>query len=495
MYPATHFEPRPFSLTGTVSNARYAATGLVLMPFKYAIEAVVIYLSTGLIYTPLDFAAPMLTARERFFDATGAWLGFAWLIWTIPFVWVAVAMTLRRARDVGWTAWLCLFILVPLLNLVTMIVLAVAPPKEVTEESHEEDGNQRDEVFLRDAWSAPQSEEAQPRLISETSVRESSPLVAALIGLAIGVSYTVVLVVLCVFAFGEYGSALFFGAPIVTGAAAAYLFNRPIRRTLGSTIGHGILLTLCCCSAFLLVGLEGMICVFMAIPILGPLTLFGSAIGWAIAGSVATTARQDDNGLVGCLIVLPLLASVEPYVAKPIDLMVETSVDIAAAPEEVWDTVVAFPEIETPPEWYFRWGIASPIRARIDGHGVGAVRHCEFTTGAFVEPITVWDKPNRLAFDVTDQPEPMYELTPYRHLHPPHLKNSFVSNRGEFELVALEGGGTRLIGRTWYSLDIAPHGYWRYWTDEIVHRIHLRVLRHILTVAEAGEVNDNAPPQ
>ena len=48
----------------------------------------------------------------------------------------------------------------------------------------------------------------------------------------------------------------------------------------------------------------------------------------------------------------------------------------------------------------FKTGLAYPLRARLVGAGVGAVRHCEFTTGAFVEPITVWDAPHRLAFDV-----------------------------------------------------------------------------------------------
>ncbi|MGI9457920.1 MAG: hypothetical protein ACR2NU_15250 [Aeoliella sp.] len=42
----------------------------------------------------------------------------------------------------------------------------------------------------------------------------------------------------------------------------------------------------------------------------------------------------------------------------------------------------------------------------------------------------------------------------------------------------------RLTGTTWYALDLAPHGYWQVWTDSIVHRIHLRVLRQIKKVSE-----------
>ena len=482
----------PFSLQGRVDRAEYALAGVVLMLVKYAGEAGVIMAVTGLRYTPFDFVSPALGDREPFLSEGPPWLGLAWLAWTIPFVWIAVAMTLRRARDVGVTPWVCLLILVPILNFATMIAMAIAPAKSrrsnlsddgLAVHAQEDDESDRQlERQLREAWQSPQVDTTPPA--GDERFYDTAAIVSAMGGLAVGVVYTVFLMVLSVYGFGSYGAALFFGGPIVTGAAAAYLYNRPAVRTLGVTLGHGMILVICCTAAFLLIGLEGAVCLLMALPIFIPLGLFGSLIGWAIATGVDARTRRDDQGLLGCLLVLPLLASVEPVVTKPADLCVTSMIEINASREEVWRTVVAFPEITAEPEWFFRWGIAAPMRARIEGAGVGAVRHCEFTTGAFVEPITVWDEPRRLAFDVTDQPEPMFELTPYRNLHPPHLTGSFRSSRGEFELIELKNGQTRLIGRTWYTLDIAPHIYWRLWTDEIVHRIHLRVLEHIQQVAE-----------
>ena len=55
--------------------------------------------------------------------------------------------------------------------------------------------------------------------------------------------------------------------------------------------------------------------------------------------------------------------------------------------------VVSFPPLAEPGDRLFRTGIAYPTRAEIHGHGVGAVRHCVFSTGTFVEPIEVWDEP------------------------------------------------------------------------------------------------------
>jgi hypothetical protein len=120
----------------------------------------------------------------------------------------------------------------------------------------------------------------------------------------------------------------------------------------------------------------------------------------------------------------------------------------------------------------------------MDGSGVGAVRWCEFSTGTFREPVTVWDAPHVLAFDVTDQPPPLEEWSPYSRVHAPHLDGFFRTSHGEFRLVELPGGRTRLEGRTWYSLDMAPALYWTTIADTIVHAIHRRVLDHIKVQAE-----------
>ena len=88
-----------------------------------------------------------------------------------------------------------------------------------------------------------------------------------------------------------------------------------------------------------------------------------------------------------------------------------------------------------------------------------------------------------LRFRVTDQPEPMTELSPYR-IHPPHLDHFLVSCEGQFRLERLPGGGTRLEGTTWYTNRMWPAPYWHLWSDAIIHRIHLRVLEHIRAIAE-----------
>ena len=59
-----------------------------------------------------------------------------------------------------------------------------------------------------------------------------------------------------------------------------------------------------------------------------------------------------------------------------------------------------------------------------------------------------------------------------------HLLDTLQSRRGEFRLIALPGGRTRLEGRTFYELSMAPQPYWAIFGDALIHQIHDRVLRH-----------------
>jgi hypothetical protein len=163
---------------------------------------------------------------------------------------------------------------------------------------------------------------------------------------------------------------------------------------------------------------------------------------------------------------------------------VTSSIEINAPPAEVWKHVVEFSELSEPEEWYFRTGIAYPKRARIEGAGPGAVRYCDFSTGTFVEPIEVWNEPYLLRFRVTENPEPMREWSPYARVQPPHLHGYFISRQGQFLLKELPGGKTLLQGTTWYQHGLWPAHYWRWWSDAILHRIHMRVLTHIRALSE-----------
>ena len=64
--------------------------------------------------------------------------------------------------------------------------------------------------------------------------------------------------------------------------------------------------------------------------------------------------------------------------------------------------------------------------------------------------------------------------------------------RGEFRLVRLADGRTRLEGSTWYEFQMYPQDYWTLWSDAAIHRIHQRVLEHIKRLAEQDSHNHAA---
>jgi hypothetical protein len=377
-------------------------------------------------------------------------------LWTIPFLWISVSMSIRRAADAGLSPWLGFVTLVPLVNLLFMIVLCCLPSQ------------------AGDSWNVARPA-AEPA---------SRPLDAAL---SVGLSLVVggLMVWGSVYLLSAYGGSLFLGTPMLMGVSASYFFNRPVSHGFAASAGIGAAALLLGFVALLLFALEGVICLMMAAPLALPIAALGGLLGKAIADA----SRRPAYEIAAALVTLPLWTMTEAWLIQAPERVVLTSVEIEAPPAIVWNNVVEFPELPRERAWYFRLGIACPERAEISGRGVGAVRRCEFTTGTFVEPIKVWDEPRRLAFDVTEQPAPMFELSPYRHVHPPHLENNLRSSRGEFRLIELAGGRTRLEGRTWYRCEMAPQWYWTAWSDLLIHKIHERVLEHIREVSEetAGE--------
>ncbi len=290
------------------------------------------------------------------------------------------------------------------------------------------------------------------------------PILAALVAGGVGLLRT-----------GVYGLTIFILAPVLLGGLASWVF-RPTGG--GRAAGVGALAAAVAAASLLFAGLEGLICIAMTLPLAMPLGALG---GWLAYR--AESSRLVTHGSVAMLLLLPPGLAWD-IGARPPVFQVHTAITITATPEQVWKHVVTFSELPEPHDWFFRAGLAYPKRARIVGSGRGAVRYCEFSTGPFVEPIEVWDEPRLLRFRVTQNPAPMNEWSPYAHVLPKHLHGYLVSKEGQFQLTALPGNRTLLEGTTWYQHGLWPAQYWSWWSEAIIHRIHLRVLNHIRTLAE-----------
>ncbi len=459
-----------FGLRARVPRKAYLVWGFALAALKIALDTAIVYGGTHKLWSPLGYILPSVVLRQEAVGAGPTAMHALLVVTALPFLWIGLTMSVRRAADAGVSPWLGMGFVVPVLSYFTILALAILPTK------------------AESAWApaplrpyrtaAPGGSEAPPPSVEVLPSGMRAALLGLLASMAIGLS----MLWLTVYGLGAYGTALFFATPFAMGAASAAVYNQRGVRPLGKTIGVALLgvgLTGCCC---LLFAVEGVICLLMALPIAAVVSVVGAVVGWAIASQ--RSAQPGPRGAGALLFVLPLFATAEAKVQAPILRDVRTAIEIDAPPERVWPNVIGFSDLPPPPNGFARLGIAYPRRARIDGVGVGAVRRCEFSTGPFVEPITTWDPPRRLAFDVTAQPPSMTEWSPYQSVKAPHLEGYMVSRGGEFRLTALPGGRTRLEGTTHYTLAIYPEQYWVLFAEPLLHAIHGQVLSHIKGLSE-----------
>jgi uncharacterized membrane protein YhaH (DUF805 family) len=434
-----------FMLSGRLSRRPYFVTGAVLVAIKYAGDAWLSYHYNGTGWSPLAYVT-----RTGFLQMPPAFQ-LAMLLWTLPFLWVGLALTLRRTVDAAITPWAAMLYFVPIVNYVYILFLCVSPTQ-------------------------PERPRAPP------SARLGTDDMTTSIITCVGASLLIALVAIGfhVYWLRQYGTGLFLGAPVVMGAVSAYLLNRRRMFSLPVTISVSMMATVLSGTSVLFFGIEGVVCLMMAAPV----ALVGSVLG-ALVGHVVASHRVAGYQAWLVVLGLPLLSGFDAQHGAPGRWQVDSSIEIDTTPVRVWPHVIGFTDLPPPSEFVLATGLAYPQGAHIEGSGVGSVRYCEFSTGPFVEPITRWEPPSRLSFDVAQQPVPMREWSPYREVHPPHLDGYFRSVAGEFRLTPLPGGRTRLEGTTWYELDLAPASYWTIWSDMLIHAIHLRVLEHIKHLAES----------
>jgi hypothetical protein len=293
-----------------------------------------------------------------------------------------------------------------------------------------------------------------------------------------------VLAMLAIYASGVYGIALFIGVPLFLGFSVTALMALGRPRTLGQSFLWSVLTAFVLSLAFLVTGREGLICIVMALPLALPPILLGSLGAWTLFHRRRLARARE--GVIAAAVIVAMLISVEASLrpaASGATLVVSDDVDIAAAPEEVWRTIVTLGEIEPPRDMIFRAGAACPQRTKIVAGEPGGLRVCTLSTGTLLERIDRWEPGRRLAWQALSTPAPMRELNPFRDADPPHLHGFYRNVRGEFELTRT-ARGTRLTRRTWYQQDLYPAFYWRLWCDFGASRVHRLVLGHVRAASE-----------
>jgi hypothetical protein len=264
----------------------------------------------------------------------------------------------------------------------------------------------------------------------------------------------------------------------ITISSLAVIFGDP--RGSASTWRHAGLGALGIIAAiilsFLLLGESGF-CAVMAAPIyfvIGPLA--GVATGLLLRHFRART--------LSCLsLILPFaVLPIDPQLQYPsYSGSVTTVVDIAAPASAVWQNTVEIRHVR-PAElpWTFSHavvGVPQPVDARLEGHGVGAIRYLEWSQGVhFQEHITEWSQDRLLGWRFHFEPGSI----------PAEVERQIKVNsdylhlfKGSYQLEPLPNGHTRVTLTTEYRIATPINGYCAWWGDIFLNDFHGAVLKVI----------------
>jgi len=194
-------------------------------------------------WTPLGYLNPVWTLRQQLLRGAPDWLAPALVVWTLPFLWIGVSLTLRRAVDAGRSPWWCLLFFVPLVNYPTMLWLAAQPSR---------------------AGPAGPPGPAGGALQHAAADRR---LRAGLLGVAAALAITIPSVLIGVYLRRLYSAGLFLGTPFTIGYISAYVFNGRQAQSARHTLEVAVLAVALAGGAMLVFALEGALCIALALPL------------------------------------------------------------------------------------------------------------------------------------------------------------------------------------------------------------------------------------
>lgn len=232
------------------------------------------------------------------------------------------------------------------------------------------------------------------------------------------------------------------------------------------------------------IGIEAMICVIMAAPLL--------AISCVLGGMAAHFLLPRNNPkprFYSCVILcLPFISA---YTEGMFNWPTETksitnTITIHAPAGRIWPEITSVRAIDPAMlrnSWIYKIGFPRPIAAELDRPGVGGIRTATFEREvSFFEVVTQWKENERLSFSIDADPEFIPHTAFDQHI--------IVGGRfydvldGIYEIEPVSPGICRLHLTSHHRLSNRFNAYASWWSVRIMDEIQGTILEVIRTRAE-----------
>lgn len=263
----------------------------------------------------------------------------------------------------------------------------------------------------------------------------------------------------------EFGAVVFLLVPMVSGIGATLAVKQNGR-------GKGVALTCTftlSMAALVLTGLEGIICVIMASPIVALAMCLGMAIGSMLRKQFVDRGNDSSKPLAIFVLVAPALILGADRLEQPYRHIQQretfvSEILVDCPPEQAWRYIAEMDTLDGPKPFLLDVGLPIPQKCVLEGHSVGSRRICYFNQGLIAQELTRWDIPSRMEMRVTES------TLPGRHWL------SFLN--AEYKFIP-EGSGTRVVRRTTIGTRLYPRFYWRFFERWGVTSEHEFVLSNL----------------
>ncbi|AWV97235.1 polyketide cyclase [Arcticibacterium luteifluviistationis] len=241
-----------------------------------------------------------------------------------------------------------------------------------------------------------------------------------------------------------YGLSFFVFLPFALG----YILGKS---TIKAISLWGLIISLAIFFILLLAGgLEGMVCVLMAMPLI----MIAIALGAFVKDLIKMYRKTDkqDNLIKSSILPLCLFltfAFIETELTKNEQFVIEVKSEIILpySPIQVYETIKSVDTLDAEKPFLMKLDLPIPQKCVLEEEKVGGIRTCYFQGGQIVEKITELEKGKILKMDVID-----YQLTGRKWL-------GFKEAIYLFD--ELDNGQTKMTRITTYTSELYPRFYWK----------------------------------